>query len=107
MFDRDNSGFIDKNEFELLAYQCGSNLAALTPKNLNATFARVNVSGNGKVTFDEYVSPSRDLRASSGFLENVSRVCPRWCRFWNWLDSDASNELKADEKGANLSLLRF
>ncbi len=38
MFDRDNDGSIDKTEFELLAFECGTDVAALTPENIQKSF---------------------------------------------------------------------
>jgi hypothetical protein len=44
MFDRDKDGSIDKSEFELLAFECGTDVAALTPENLQKAFAAGNLS---------------------------------------------------------------
>lgn len=77
MFDRDNDGVIDKNEFELLAFECGTDVAALTPENLQKSFAAVNAKGDGKITFDD---------------------------FHKWLKMDKGI---ASSKGAQLGLLRM
>jgi len=77
MFDRDNDGSIDKTEFELLAFECGTDVAALTPENLAKSFAAVNAKGDGKISFDD---------------------------FHKWLKMDKG--LK-DSKGAQLGLLRM
>jgi hypothetical protein len=65
-------------QFELLAFQCGSDLNALSPENLSKTFASINSKGDGKLTFDD---------------------------FYKWLKS--GQDLKGGAKGANLGLLRL
>jgi len=63
LFDRDNDGVIDKTEFELLAFECGTDVAALTPENLQKAFAAVNPKGDGKITFDDF---SKWLKSDKG-----------------------------------------
>ncbi len=61
-----------------MAYQCGSDLSAISEENLAKTFASINPKGDGKLTFDD---------------------------FYKWLKS--GGDLKAGEKGSNFGLLRL
>lgn len=53
-FDRDNNGFIDRDEFEVLAYECGGDLNSLTDENIDAQFKVMNPSGDGKITYEAF-----------------------------------------------------
>lgn len=53
-FDRDGSGFIERDEFDLLCYQAGAPAEALTPTALQAAFDAIDVSADGRVSFDEF-----------------------------------------------------
>jgi hypothetical protein len=77
MFDRDNDGFIDKNEFELLAFECGTDVAALTPENLQKAFAAVNPKGDGKITledFSKWLKMDKGIKSSKGAQLGLLRM---------------------------------
>jgi hypothetical protein len=77
MFDRDNDGSIDKTEFELLAFECGTDVAALTPENLAKSFAAVNTKGDGKISFDDFhkwLKSDKGLAASKGAQLGLLRM---------------------------------
>ena len=53
LFDVDKNGTIDKDEFEVLAYECGE-IQSLTPQGIKDAFAVLNPKGDGKITFDRF-----------------------------------------------------
>jgi hypothetical protein len=53
-FDRDSNGYIDPDEFELLAFQCGVPLNMLTQESKKKILADINPKGDGKITFDDF-----------------------------------------------------
>jgi len=77
MFDRDGDGIIDKNEFELLAFECGTDVAALTPENLAKAFAAINPKGDGKITFDDFqkwLKTDKGVKGSKGAQLGLLRM---------------------------------
>ena len=51
-FDTDGNGVIDKNEFDVLAFKCGSDIEALVPENLEKSFNELQK--DGKISFDQF-----------------------------------------------------
>jgi len=66
LFDRDRDGFITKNEFELLAFECGTDVSALTPENLGKVIAAINPKGDGKISFDDFQKWLQSKPAAAG-----------------------------------------
>lgn len=50
-FDKDKSGFIDRNELQLLADELGE---TLDDAELEAAMKEIDVSGDGKISFEEF-----------------------------------------------------
>jgi len=77
MFDRDGDGVIDKNEFELLAFECGTDVAALTPENLGKALAAINPKGDGKITledFQKWLKSDKGVKGSKGAQLGMLRM---------------------------------
>jgi len=55
MFDKDNSGYIDRGEFEVLAFESGGEISALTEAHIETSFQAANTSGDGRITFDQFL----------------------------------------------------
>lgn len=53
-FDADGSGFVARDDFDLLLFQAGAPPSALTPSAVARAFARIDSSGDARVSFDDF-----------------------------------------------------
>lgn len=64
-FDTDGNGVIDRSEFDVLAFKCGSDIEALVPENLDKAFNEL--AKDGKISFDQFYQWLKvDKSGSSG-----------------------------------------
>lgn len=54
LFDRDGNGKIDRDEFQLLSFECGAGLDLISDEHFEATFRAINKAGDGLISFDEF-----------------------------------------------------
>jgi len=103
MFDRDGDGIIDKNEFELLAFECGTDVAALTPENLTKAFQAINPKGDGKITFDDFqkwLKSDKGVKGSKGAQLGLLRMKLQSKAWLTRLNDVRSKYGKKDAKSA-------
>jgi 3-methyladenine DNA glycosylase Tag len=78
-FDADGNGYIDRQEFEVVAFNAGIDANLLTDAKIDETFKNANTSADGKLTFEQ---------------------------FYKWINSSAAQADGKSEKQAGVGLLR-
>lgn len=74
-YDKDASSSLEKEELRaLLADNLGVDKESITQDQLDWHFSRIDENGDGKITFEEYVSP---LLPSSATSSALGRSTPR------------------------------